>query len=279
MKMEIALKLGIDDLLQLCRTNLEFSAICQSEAFWFNRIALDFPDYIPEDNTRVSYRDYYMSLARPRFIPVYHQGDWVQPALPFSDYNLLFSRPELQRLLALSPLPDIAIFYDRNLHPVAYLDGQGRATILHDVLPEVIGVVIADADIPLTQDSVYSQRLSPESPFPYYGHSSSQGLVLFSTRPDPGRGMIVRQVFCRDNPFFAILILSAFNRLVASGRLRMESLTVPVTKTVPTAEIERRLQMALGIPREELEPWISLPTNVICRTVRNALQRIGHMLI
>lgn len=214
-------------------------------------------------------------MARPRTIPVYYHGDLINPALPFSDYNPIFSLPEIKKILKRQ---EIAIFYEHNFNPVAYLNDQGRFIILHDRLPDVTGVLIADRRLPLTQEAIYAQRLSPESPFPFYGFERDDGLVLFTTKLNPRGDMTVRQAYCKDDPIFGIIIIGTFNALAQAGALEIVPEPIPATNTIPRAELNRRLQIGGGLPQEQIYPWVTFPTNIICRSVRNVLRRMGHML-
>lgn len=270
LKIQLGLDLSLDELSKLCQTNISFSLICQDDSFWAERTKLDFPDSLLYHPQGVSWKAYYYSMARPRTIPVYYHGDLLDPELPFSDYNPMFSSPEIKR-------GEIAIFYDRDFNPIATLNERRKFALIHDRLSDVTGILVADRRLPLTQEAIYAQRLSPESPFPFYGFERDDGLVLFTTKLNPGGDMSVRQSYCKDDPIFGVIIIATFNAMVQAGLLTLEPEPIPSTNTLSKAEVAQRLRN-VGLPKERIFPWITFPTSVICRSVRNILRRMGHML-
>ena len=139
-------------------------------------------------------------------------------------------------------------------------------------------MIVADEGLPLTQEAIYSQRLSPLSPFPFYGFQHDNGLVLFTTRMESMGRMTVSQNYCKDNPVQAILTIGTFNGLARAGTVKVEPEPIPSTTKVSRAEINLRLQNLRRAAPEQIYPWVEFPIDVICKSVRNALLRIGHML-
>ena len=118
----VALNLPLAELLRLCETSFDYSVICEDDTFWRSRTELEFPNSIPHRPQKILWRDYYTSMANPRFIPVYQNGDWIMTELPFSNYNPSFSLPWIGRIFSQTQQRETAVFYDRNFNPILVLN-------------------------------------------------------------------------------------------------------------------------------------------------------------
>lgn len=122
------------DINKLCQTHSYFGILCHNELLWNLKVLDEFPEYHSFNSPRVSWKNYYLLLARGKFVPLYYHGDEIA-YIPFHRRKLDLTKSLIE--IYLQNLTDDLrlVFLDRQLNPIMII--QYPEKIIREKPPDV----------------------------------------------------------------------------------------------------------------------------------------------
>jgi hypothetical protein len=145
---EIFPTLPFEDLTSLCATSRRLHELCQVDTVWFRRLRQEYPEKIADKPDAQSWRDYYLSIAPSRLIPIWMNRQIIDSET-FHPTNSLPS--SYLRRNYVPRYPDLLILYTTigliPIYGIIYMNGHDhpiQAKHYRRSLDEVSRIILSD---------------------------------------------------------------------------------------------------------------------------------------
>lgn len=277
------LNLPPDIFIRLCQINPNFNNICQLESLWQTKTQNDFPNEAAFKPLTMLWRDYYIFLATPsltsRSVPIYLHGDQIGSTLidpenlDLSIHSIISFVPQLAR-------SGTIVFVDKEIKPIAAIRFPKIKTEIYsqdfDDIQKI--VIFLSGDVYISPKTVYLQLTPVDNLFPVYGYTKDNEFWIIT---DQNRGILSEIVSNYDEipSGQSCLDLSKLDLINILWQLKLA-----LSGESEASYIEMLLylsQREIKVPPEKVEfyyRWLSHDRDILCKVIKDYLEKIGHLL-
>jgi len=283
---EVFPRLPIDNINELCSTNIRFYNICQNDILWQIKTFNEFPTWISQKLPDILWRDYYRLLISGKSIPIYYHGDRIG-YVPFSDTSINIVISLITPYIVKNQLNGAIniTFIDQGLNPIIIVKYPSLKTNVksanYNSIEKVVLIINDDFSKEPTpsrgrnrkpiitnkekeeqrdKNIIYDELTSSFGHPPIYGFNYNPNNIRTGYRALPSK-------ITGEASTFAIID----NRNLKDLRIIRRGKVCSTFSTVELYDILRNL----NVPDLEVERYSKTQ---LCNIIKHALDQIGHII-